>query len=91
VYGILAAGRPAIFIGNERCEIAQWLAEADAGRCVRHGDVNGLVEAIRFSKSNRDEASAMGRRGRELLDERFGAQQAAEQWATLLDSVLVGR
>ncbi len=84
IYGILAASRPAIFIGNPQSEIAAWLAEAGAGYCIEHGDVDGLVSAIHALKADRAEARAMGARGRALLDASLTAERAARAWVELI-------
>ena len=47
-YGIAAAARPAIFIGDPKGEIGSEIRASDCGRCVHQGDVEGLVAAIRY-------------------------------------------
>ncbi|MBX3395595.1 MAG: glycosyltransferase family 4 protein [Phycisphaerae bacterium] len=84
-YGIFAAARPAIFVGNERSEIAEWLRESGAGVAVRQGDVDGLIESIRRLADDREVRSRMGASGRALLDERLHAEQSAARWAALID------
>jgi glycosyltransferase involved in cell wall biosynthesis len=46
VQGILAVGRPVIFVGPEQNEAARWIQEAEAGWIVGEGDVEGLLAAI---------------------------------------------
>ncbi|HRW53166.1 MAG TPA: glycosyltransferase family 4 protein [Phycisphaerae bacterium] len=88
VYGILAAAKPAIFIGNERSEIARWLAEHDAGRAVPQGDADALVEAIKAIKGDATSAAEMGQRGRALLDAKLLARQSAESWVEEIEHVM---
>ena len=52
-YGIAAAARPAICIGDPEGEIGSEIRAADCGRCVRQGDVAGLVAAIREMRDER--------------------------------------
>lgn len=80
IYGIFAAARPAIFIGNPASEIARWLEEHDAGIAIPQDDPDALIEAVKSLKSDREKASNMGRNGRALLDSQLHAQQAAEAW-----------
>jgi len=47
VQGILAAGRPVIFVGPPECSLAQWVRQADAGWVVPAGDEAALRAAIR--------------------------------------------
>ena len=64
LYGVMASGRPALFVGPEHCESADTIRQADCGLTVRLGDVDGLVEALdRLAAEPRDRA-AMGERGR---------------------------
>lgn len=68
VYGALAVGRPVLFVGPEPCHVTDLLDQADAGRRVEHGDVEGAVRAIRGLRDLPDqERRAMGERGRSLM------------------------
>ena len=46
LFGILAAARPALFIGSDQSEISQVIQDDDCGSTVDEGDVDGLVNAI---------------------------------------------
>lgn len=88
MYGILAAGKPAIFIGNERSEIVGWLKKSGAGMHVNQGDVEGLDRAIRSLKSDPALAKSMGAAGRQLFEREFHVQRASEKWADLIQRIL---
>ena len=45
-YGIAAAGRPAIFVGNPDGELARIIRDSKTGFVIRDGDGGGLAEAI---------------------------------------------
>ena len=45
-YGILAAGRPVMYVGSAESEIAKLLNESGAGRVFPNGDARGLAEAL---------------------------------------------
>ena len=45
-YGIAAAGRPAIFVGNPDGELARIIRDSKTGFVIRDGDGAGLAEAI---------------------------------------------
>ncbi len=47
IYGILAAGRPTIYVGPPEGEIAEILASGDCGTRVANGDAAGLARAVR--------------------------------------------
>ena len=88
VYGIFAAAKPAVFIGNAKSEIAQWLKEADAGLHVEQDRPDDLADAIRTLKADPARARSMGRAARRLLDEKLHSRFAAQRWATLIDEVV---
>lgn len=57
LYGILAAGRPAIYIGPSETEVARTLRENKLGYVLQIGDVDGLLAALtelRAGGANRD-------------------------------------
>ncbi len=45
-YGVLAAGRPCLFVGPEDSEVARVILETNVGRVLPSGDGSGLAEAI---------------------------------------------
>lgn len=87
-YGILAAGRPYIFQGSERSEIARLAREHDVGIVVPPGDPDAVRAAIRSLAADPDRARAMGARGRALAErawEAGGAGVAIERLIFRLD------
>jgi glycosyltransferase involved in cell wall biosynthesis len=46
IYGIMAAGRPVIFIGPPDSEVAHLVREAACGFVIEPGDVEGAVQAL---------------------------------------------
>jgi glycosyltransferase involved in cell wall biosynthesis len=88
IYAILASGKPCIFIGNRRSEIAEWLQHGGAGWQVDQAAPAKLAEAIRWLKSQPDRARQMGAKAVDLFDRRFRAHLAAQAWVDLIDSVL---
>lgn len=90
VYGIFAARKPVILVGNPESEIAQWLREADAGITVSHEAPEQMTAAIRRLQGDRAEAKAMGQRGHAFFQQRLQSSQAAEQWLGLFEKVRNG-
>lgn len=84
LYGILAAGRPAIFVGDPEGEVARLLLDNDCGLAVARGDAEGLAAAIRALAADPGRAEAMGRRGRLLYEREFSPQIALAAWETIL-------
>jgi glycosyltransferase involved in cell wall biosynthesis len=87
LYGIMAAGRPTIFIGDPKGETAAILAGTGAGVTVATGDVGGLVQAIRSLRDRPEERQKMGARARKALEERYSTRQAVARWEALLSSL----
>jgi colanic acid biosynthesis glycosyl transferase WcaI len=50
MYGVLAAGKPYVFIGPKNSFAGDILAECPYGFAVEHGDVEGLVSALRSAR-----------------------------------------
>ena len=84
LYGIMAAGRPTIFIGDSSGETAAILAGTNAGVTVATGDVDGLVAAIRKLRDDGDLRQRMGRNARRALEERFSMRHGLSGWSSLL-------
>jgi colanic acid biosynthesis glycosyl transferase WcaI len=87
LFGIMAAARPAIFIGHPDSEIARVVAENDAGFVIREGDSKGLIAAIERLAADRAAAASMGERGRAALIGRYDATSACDAWASLLSTL----
>jgi glycosyltransferase involved in cell wall biosynthesis len=79
-YGVMAAARPAIYIGPERSEVAFVINEVQCGYSLRNGDGSGLVAAIKRLQREPEIALAMGLRGRHALEERYSMQRACAKW-----------
>ena len=84
-YGILAVGRPVLFIGAPDGELARLIDEHRCGVVVQPGDVGGLAAAIRKLAHNRADTREMGRRGRALYDSQFAAPIALAEWERILE------
>lgn len=83
-YGILAVGRPVIFIGARDSELAQLIREHGCGYAVEPGDSAGLIAAIDKLSQDRTHAVELGRRGRALYDARFTLDIAFTNWERIL-------
>jgi len=87
-YGIAAAGRPTIFIGDQRGEIPQLLRDANCGIAVAAGDAVRLVRYIKRLKRNAALRTLWGENARTLVDLRFDQRFAIAQWVNLLDKII---
>lgn len=87
LYGILAAGRPAVFVGDPEGEISQFVTREGIGAAVRQGDAAGLANQLLRLQSNAALREAMGARARTLLCERYDKRIAFKAWAALLNEL----
>jgi glycosyltransferase involved in cell wall biosynthesis len=83
-YGILAVGRPVLFVGSAEGELARIIREHDCGIVIEPGDGIGLARCIRELAENPDRARAMGRRGRSLYDKLYAPSIAFAKWESVL-------
>ena len=79
-YGILAAGRPTVFIGDPDGELAREIVVARCGAALRIGDSASLAELLLAWKSAPAVCEQLGTAGRRLYEERFAAERAFEAW-----------
>jgi glycosyltransferase involved in cell wall biosynthesis len=80
LYGAMASGRPALFVGPEHCESADTIREADCGVTIRIGDVDGLVEAIEGLAADPERVAQLGRRAREAFFARHERTPCCARW-----------
>lgn len=90
LFGILAAGRPALFIGSDASEISRVIVENDCGASVRQGDVDGLIAAVARFTNDPVDREAAGDRARRALVEEHGAVHRLAAWRSLLAEVVGG-
>lgn len=84
-YVTLAAGRPLLFLGNPKSELARLVREHGVGIALAQDDVEGIVAAITRLAADPGLRAAMGERARKLFDARFERANAVRQWLRLLD------
>jgi glycosyltransferase involved in cell wall biosynthesis len=79
-YGIAAAGRAAIFVGDPQGEIAKTIEQCETGFVVREGDGAGLAAAILALARDPGLANAQGERARALFEAEFDFPHALAAW-----------
>lgn len=91
IYGILAAGRPVLYVGPDAGGVADAVRESHGGVRVGNGDGDGLARAISAyaaSPARRDED---GRRARAHFDRTGGRDRALAGFTQLFDSLEIAR
>ncbi len=86
-YGVAAAGRPVIYIGDDNGEIPQILRENKCGWTIRPGDGVGLATRLRELTNNPDAVRQAGTRAREAFEQAYDKKVGLERWRELLQSV----
>lgn len=87
IYGVGAAGRPLIFIGDPDGEAGRLLSEHEAGRVFNPGEVGPLVDWISDLQSNLMEREAMGTRARQMIEQNYSQSQALARWDALIEKL----
>jgi len=87
-YGVAAAGRPTLYVGDVTGEIPSILRDADCGKAVPVGDVDGLVECIQRLCDSPDQAARWRHNARAVFTERFDRRHAVDRWCATLRSVV---
>ncbi|PRD41613.1 glycosyltransferase WbuB [Phyllobacterium phragmitis] len=79
-YGVLAAGRPTIFIGDPDGEIASSVRTFECGEAVKPGDVAGLIDFILRLKQSPLLRATMGNNARYLLETAYSREYGTGVW-----------
>jgi glycosyltransferase involved in cell wall biosynthesis len=87
-YGILAAGRPVLFVGDPRSDVARLVAEHGCGEVVPTGDAGRLARIVSAWADDTASAAALGRAARALFLRRFDRPHAVEAYAESLSKCL---
>ncbi|MCP5424600.1 MAG: glycosyltransferase family 4 protein [Gammaproteobacteria bacterium] len=86
-YGIAAAGRPMVFMGDAEGEIARLLAQEHGGSTVAPDNGRQLAKIIGELANNPDLGRQWGANARQALERHFSGQQALAAWRALLEGV----
>ena len=87
IYGILAAGRPALFIGDVRGTVGRLVRQHECGVAVPIGAGELLADELLALKDAPERIAAMGSRARALALSRHTSAHALADWLALLDEV----
>jgi putative colanic acid biosynthesis glycosyltransferase WcaI len=79
-YAILAAGRPVIFVGDCRSEVARLVRESGCGEVFAPGEAERLAAVITDWASDKDKLEALGQRARSLFELRFDRPRAVKSY-----------
>jgi glycosyltransferase involved in cell wall biosynthesis len=87
-YGILASGRPMIFIGAAESDVAHTVRSTRCGIVIPHDDPDALEGAIRQLAADAPQCARMGEASRQAAENIYSRDRAAHKWSAALTSVL---
>lgn len=87
LYGILAAARPVLMVGDPDGEVGRVVSAEACGMVVPVGDAKGLALAIRTLHSDPGLRGHMGARARALYDDRYTPSSALDRWLAVLSKL----
>jgi colanic acid biosynthesis glycosyl transferase WcaI len=88
LYGILAAGRPALVAADADSETAQIVREVECGVVIEPGRPELLAETIRAAAAGEYDLEEMGRRGRAWVEANAARQVAMGRYRALLGELV---
>ena len=83
-YGIAAAGRPMLYIGDRNGEIPRLLRSAQCGFAVEIKQAEQGASIIRDVAQDENACRSLGHRARTLFDQRFERRFAENAWASVI-------
>lgn len=85
MYGIMAAAKPYLIIGDADSEPALLARQLNCGLTAQAGDIAGITEAIKWCYTHKQELLAIGNNGRRAAEEKFSKDIILGQWLSLLE------
>ncbi len=79
-YAIMAAGRPLLFVGDTRSDIANIINNYRCGAVIRSGDSQTLAGVIAAWRDSREEVERLGAAARHLFENRFNRDRAVNYY-----------
>lgn len=86
-YGVLAAGRPVIFVGAADGELARVLRETGCGCVVTPGDHTALAAAIETLREDSAACANVGAAARAAFLDRWTATRGTRDWLRLFEAL----
>lgn len=90
LYGVMASGRPALFVGPRHCESAEAVLAAGCGAVADPEATDAaakIVETIRRWRAEPELVRELARRGRQAFLERYERAPNCRAWADLLRTI----
>ena len=85
-YGIAAAGRPTLYVGDTEGEVPRLLRESNCGFTVLLGQAETAANIIRSLASDMIRCAHYGQNARDLFDAQFDKTRAERAWRLILNN-----
>ena len=90
-YGIAAAGKPIVVVGDRDGELATLVRHHDCGAAVAAGDANMLAKILQRWATQPQTTATCGLRARQMLEEHFTRRQGLARWSELINQLAQSR
>lgn len=87
IYGILAAGRPTVFVGDTDGDLGRMLGTQGCGVAVSVGDSVRLAAELVALRDSPERLASMGLRARQLALSRYTSEHAVTDWLELVAAI----
>ncbi len=87
IYGVLAVGRPTLFIGPSDCEPAIIVKQSRSGFVIPPGDVDGVVGVLKKLIFDQELRLKMGEQAKSYYKEHFGRDKSVLRIIQALESI----
>ncbi|OGI27848.1 MAG: hypothetical protein A2287_00795 [Candidatus Melainabacteria bacterium RIFOXYA12_FULL_32_12] len=84
LYGILASGKPVLFVGNQACYIADLLKKNKCGFHIHIGDYEGLKDKIIIFKNSKEICFEYGYNSRKLFERNFTLEKISNLYSKFI-------
>jgi glycosyltransferase involved in cell wall biosynthesis len=88
LYGVMAAARPVVFVGDVASEIARAVERAACGACVSCGDAQGLAAELLRLKSDERLRLRLGENAASAYRSNYTFEAASGRWLEVLRAVV---
>lgn len=84
IYGVMAAGRPVLFIGPRRATVDLMIQRFTCGWQIDPGAAQELIDLLESLASNRDEVRSRGAQGRQVFEQHYDRIHGVSRIAEIL-------
>ena len=88
IYGIMASGRPVIFIGSKKSELGGIIQNARGGYVISENDSPQLVKYLALMEHLPDMAKKLGENNRQAFEKNYDRPLAVQKFDSLLNSLI---